>query len=79
MTKEQIIGIEEKLNYILRRSDRLEERIEQAEADGDTDKLHRYEKKDERYFGMIEGIDFVLARIGYVTKWQDGKFVVVER
>ena len=60
-------------------SDRLENRMEKAEADGDIDKYKKLDHRDDRIISKIDGMTDVLMMLGYEIHYQSGKPVIVER
>lgn len=79
MTKEQLNNIEDYLYRLLVKSDRIEDRMEKAELEGDTERLARLDAKDNAVIAEIDGVANALAYLGYTVKHQDDRYVIVKR
>lgn len=81
MNNQQKEHIEYLLSVRLRKSNRLEEKMEKAEADGDTEKYARLDRKDDMAIAEIGAICDVLSCLGYYAKpnEDDTKFIIYKR
>ena len=66
LNKKQRKLIEKELERILSRTERLEDRRDEAERDGDSEKVERLAKRIDSYMGQLDGIDRVLTLLGYI-------------
>lgn len=60
-------------------SDRLEDRMEKAEADGNAEKYQKLNHRDDRIISKMDGMTDVLMMLGYEIRYQSGNPVIVER
>lgn len=64
-TKLQEERIINQFAYLNKRYDRIEERMEKAEAEGDAEKAKRLDGKLDQLLKEMDGIQFVLKTLGY--------------
>ena len=69
MTKKQKERIEYTLNIIRKEIDRLDERMDKAEADGDTERYAKCDKRQDMALERLQGIQSTLLILGYRV-WQ---------
>lgn len=69
MNKQQKTVIENEINRLIDRMDRREDRIDKAVAAGDVERVKIYERNDMRDQSKLDGIDFVLAYLGYKRRY----------
>jgi tRNA A37 N6-isopentenylltransferase MiaA len=60
-------------------SDRLEDKMEKAKADGNIEKYQKLDRKDDRIASKMDGMTDVLMMLGYEIRYQSGQPVIVER
>lgn len=69
MNKELRESIEAEINRIIDRTDKREERIDRASKNGDFGKVAVYERNMSRDYARLDGIDFVINRMGYRRRY----------
>ena len=76
MTKQQREYLEYRLDDLMRRCDRCEERQDKAEAEGDLEKVKRLDHKIDKILAEMDGMRTVLNCLGYTARCDlvDGKF-----
>ena len=70
MNKEQIRHIEWKLEEISKYMDKVENRLDKAEAEGNAKKARTMYHKLESLCSKIEGIEYVLNVMNYRISWE---------
>ena len=68
-----------RLNDYSKRDDRLWDKLEKAEAAGDTERAKKLDHQMDMLEAKIDGMEEVLYMLGYVVKWQKDHFVIVHR
>jgi hypothetical protein len=68
-----------KYNELEARSDRLEDKMEKAEAEGDIERCKKLDHLDDRIISKMDGMTDVLMMLGYEIQYQNGKLVIVSR
>lgn len=71
MTKQQIEWCENKLTTLFKKLDRLDRRMEAAEAENDAEKYEKLERKYDVVSAEIDGIQSVLYCLGYHSRVND--------
>ena len=77
MTRRQREWIEYKLTFLYRTSDKIEARMDKAEAEKDNDKFDRLSRKDDVLVGQISIMYDVLSVLGYCVKYDDERNVAI--
>lgn len=78
-TKKFFAEFLEMYNHLEKRDDRLWDKMNKAEAEGDMEKYRKLDHKSDKICAKMGGMHEVLWMLGYTTKYQDGKFVIVHR
>ena len=60
-------------------ADRLDEKMEKAEASGDFTKFQKLDHKQDRIISKMDGMTDVLMMLGYEIQYQNHKPVIVRR
>ena len=69
MTTNQKERIEYTLNVIRKEIDRMDDRMDKAEADGDKERYAKYDKRQDMALERLHGIETTLLILGYRV-WQ---------
>ena len=79
MTQDQIERILWEYGILDKRLDRIEERIERYEAEGNKERAKSARITEDTILAEMEGLNKALLIIGYCTKWQGNTRVIVKR
>lgn len=60
-------------------ADRLEDKMDKAEAEGNIEKYQKLDHHIDRIISKMDGMTDVLMMLGYEIQYQSGKPVIVER
>lgn len=66
-------------NELEAQADRIETRMDKAEANGDVEKYQKLDRKDDRLISKMDGMTDVLMMLGYELRYQSGKPVIVQK
>ena len=67
----------EMYNDLEKRDDRLWDKMDKAEANGDTEKFQKLDRLSDKICARMGGMQDVLWMLGYCVKYQSGEFVIV--
>ena len=68
-----------KFHELSAQDDRLFDKYEKAEAEGNTAKMQKLDRRMDMTCSKMDGMHEVLAMLGFVVKWQEDHFVIVYR
>lgn len=68
-----------KYNELEATADRLDDKMEKAEANGDMEKYQKLDSKQDRIISKMDGMTDVLMMLGYEIHYQNHKPVIVKR
>lgn len=59
--------------------DRIEAKMDKAEAEGNMEKYNRLDRRDDKLIAHLDGMTDVLMMLGYEIQYQNHKPVIVKR
>ena len=81
MTTEQREKLESLLNYLDRRMDKIEDKMELAERDGDFERVERLDRTHDTLLARQNQVFEVLNILGYSARWgedTDYKYIILD-
>jgi len=79
MTPKQLERMESAVNLIRREIDRMDEKMDRAQAEGNPEKYAKYDKRQDMALERLHGMETVLMILGYrVAQYADREWQVVK-